>query len=194
MRRSLGRADDPADLRLDVVARRDRELDREARRDPQLVDRVHVPRIRNGHVQDTACKRVRDRIDALEHVDRHLRRGVRIDTCFGEVDQRELVARRKRARDAFLGRDAFRDERLRERSARAGAAARHRQLVFRDQTGGGEQVREELGHRIDARNVATAELTALDGRRLVADAWRGPQGVVVAHIPRSRYRQKLPGP
>ena len=88
----------------------------------------------------------------------------------------------------------FVDERLRERAAGAGAAARDRELVVRDQPGRGEQVGEELGHLVDARNVATAEPTALDGRRLVADAWRGPQGEVVAHIPRSRYRQKLPGP
>ena len=70
----LGRADEPPDLGLDVVARRDGELDGEPRRDAQLVDRVDVARIGDGDAQHVAVDRVRDRVDALEHVERNLLR------------------------------------------------------------------------------------------------------------------------
>ena len=41
----LGGADEPADLGEDVVARRDGELERVARREPELVDAVDVGRV-----------------------------------------------------------------------------------------------------------------------------------------------------
>ena len=47
----LGRADEPAELDHDVVARGDAELEREARREPELVDRVDVRRVGDRDAQ-----------------------------------------------------------------------------------------------------------------------------------------------
>ena len=74
--------------------------------------------------------------------------GLLVDARQGEVDERYLVAHRQRARDAFAGRDALLDHRLRDRAAR-GAAAHERQLVGRNEPGGREQVDDELRRDID---------------------------------------------
>ena len=61
-------ADEAPHLGLDVVARRDGELDGQPRREAELVDRVDVARIRDGDTQDRAVDLVGNRVAALEHV------------------------------------------------------------------------------------------------------------------------------
>ena len=66
-----------------------------------------------------------------------------------QVDERDLVADGERAGDPLGRCDTLVDDRLRERAV-AGAAAHERELVGSDEPGCGEQVDDELGHRVDA--------------------------------------------
>ena len=75
----LRRANESADLGLDVLAPADADLDRIPRREPELVDRVHVRRIGNRDPERPVLERVRNRGDPLEHVERHLPGGVVVD-------------------------------------------------------------------------------------------------------------------
>ena len=83
---SLGGANEPPDLALDVLARRDPDLERETGRQPELVDRVHVRRIRDRHSQGAVPQLVRDGDDSLQHVELHRLRRLGVDTIEGEVD------------------------------------------------------------------------------------------------------------
>ena len=105
---------------------------------------------------------VRDRDDALEHVERHLLRRLVVDRVDREVDERELEARRERARDALARRDALVEDRLRERTALLGATADERELVGRDEAGGGQEVDHELGDRVDRHAAAERLCAALE--------------------------------
>jgi len=125
---------------------------------------VHVRRVGDRDAQDVAVDLERDGADALEHVQRNFLRCVHLDAGLGEIDERQLVAGGQRARDPFLGRDPFVDERLRERSGGTGATARESELVVRDQPGGREQVSQQLRARVDLGNLAAAEPTAFNGR------------------------------
>ena len=107
----LGGADELADSREDVVARGDAELERVARREPELVDAVQVRRVGDGDAQHAVLERVRNRDDALEHVQRDLSRGFLVDADEREVDERQLVPGREDPRDALARGDAFLDER-----------------------------------------------------------------------------------
>ena len=73
----LGGAGEPAELGEDVVARGDAELERVARREPQLVDPLDVAGIGDRDAQRAVLERVRDRDDALEDVQRRSRRSPR---------------------------------------------------------------------------------------------------------------------
>jgi len=191
----FGGTDDAADLRLDVVARRNGELDGEPRRDAQFVDPVDVAGVCDRDAQGRRVHRERDRADALEHVQRHLLSRLRVDTGIGQVDERQLVAGGERPGDPLARCDPLVDERLCDRPVRTRAAARERQLVLGDEPGRGEQVGDELGGGVHARRVGTAEPAAGGGRGLLLALRRdGTELEIVGHIPRSRYRQKVPGP
>ena len=75
----LGCARHPAQLDEDVLARGDAEVERVARREPELVDPVQVARIGDGDPQRAVVERVRDRDDALEDVQRDLLGRVLVD-------------------------------------------------------------------------------------------------------------------
>ena len=151
-RRRLGRADELADLGQDLVARRRRRarsVSRVASRSSSIA--VDVRRVGDRDAQDLALERVRDRDDALEHVQRDELRAPRgrRRSCARSIE-RQLVARGEHARDALA-----RWRRPRRRApARASrlrrAAARERELVGRDQAGRGEQVDDELGRSLTA--------------------------------------------
>ena len=184
----LGGARHPAQLDEDVLARGDAEVERVARREPELVDPVQVARIGDGDPQRAVVERVRDRDDALEDVQRDLLGRVLVDAREREVDERDLIADGERARDSLGRRDALVDDRLRER-ALAGAPSDHRELVLRDETGRREQVDDELGHRVHAHAGAErfrAGRAGVPGAAGLAKLrWR-----VAGHIPRSSYRQR----
>src|SRR5581483_3312078 len=113
-------------------------------RQAQLVDAVQVRRVGDGDAQRAVVEGVRDRRAALEHVRRDLLGGVVVDAREAEVDEGELVACGEHARDAVARRDAFLDERRRERAGLLRAAAREREPVLRNELRRGEQVDDEL--------------------------------------------------
>ena len=119
---------------------------------------MQVSRVGDGDAQHTSRQPVRDRHHALEHVERNLLGGVPRDPGESQVDEGHLVADGERARDPLGRGDTLVDDRLRERAV-ARAAAHQRELVGRDQDGGGEQVDDELGHRVD-RNARAETLRA----------------------------------
>ena len=128
---SLRGAGQAADLVLDVLARGDAELELEARRQPQLVDRVHVAGVGDRDPERVALERVRHGDDALEHVDRDLLGGVLGDAGQRQVDERQLEAAGERAREALRRGDALVQHRLRERAALLDAPADGRETVGR---------------------------------------------------------------
>ena len=125
----LGGARHPAQLGEDVLARRDAEVERVAGREPELVDAVQVAGVGDGDRSAPSVERVRDRDDALEHVQRNLLRGVpRRRPSSARSTSGDLVADGERAGDPLGRGDALVDDRLRER-ALARAAAHERELV-----------------------------------------------------------------
>ena len=130
----------------DVVAGGDVELERMPGGEPQLVEPVHVPRIRDRDV-DTAvlilC--VRDRHHALEHVVREQLHELRVDSRHllavhdsddrGQVDVRHPVLQRQHAGDAVARRNLFLLEGGAERAGLLGALAYTREPVLRDELG-----------------------------------------------------------
>ena len=60
------------ELDLDVLARRDPDLERVTRREAELVDRLDVRRVGDRDLQDVALEGVRECDRTLEHVDRNL--------------------------------------------------------------------------------------------------------------------------
>ena len=139
----------PAQLQHDVLARGDAEVERVAGREPELVDSVQVAGVGDGDPQRAVLERVRDRGDALEHVQRDLLGRVLVDAREGEVDEGDLVADGERAGDSLRRRDALVDDRLCQR-ALSGPSADHRELVLRDEACRGEQIDDELRHRVHA--------------------------------------------
>ena len=85
-----------------------------------------------------------------------------------EVDEGDLVADGERAGDPLGRGDTLVDDRLRERAV-ARAATHQRELVRRDQAGRGEQIDDELGHRVD-RDARAETLRAGGGSVLVGRA------------------------
>jgi hypothetical protein len=126
-RRAPRRARELADLEEDVVARADSELDREARREAQLVDAVQVRRICDGDAEHLVLERVRDRDDALEDVHLDVLHRRLVDAGHPEVDERQAMARRE---DLAIPRWRRRllDERGGKRPS-AGRGQRERELV-----------------------------------------------------------------
>ena len=140
----------------------DPDLEREAGREPELVDRVDVRRIGDRDAERAVVEGVRDRDDALEHVELHLLRRLVVHRVDREVDERELEASGERAGDALARRDALVEDRLRERTSLLGATADERELVGRDEAGGGQEVDHELGHRVDRHAAAERLCAALE--------------------------------
>src|SRR6202008_1870474 len=99
-----------ADREQDVLARRDTELEGVPGGESKLVEAVQVRRIGDRDLELAVLVRVRDRADALEHVQRQLPRRVRVHTDEGEVDERQLVPRGEHLRDAFARGNALLDE------------------------------------------------------------------------------------
>ena len=184
-------ARDPAQLDEDVLARGDAELERVARRQPQLVDSVQVARVGDGDPQRPVFERVRDRGDALEHVQRDLGGRLLVDAGERQVDERDLIADGERARDPLGRRDALVDDRLRKR-ALAGAAADERELVRGDEAGGGEQVDDQLGHGVDGHPGLSGAAAGRAGVSPVP-ACAELRWTLAVHIPRSSYRQRRAG-
>src|SRR5205823_4414048 len=126
----LGGAAEAPNLREDVLSGCDSELERIARREPELVDALDVAGIGNRDPQRPVLDRVGNGSEALEHVEGDLAAGLLLNTGQREVDQRHLVASRERARETFARRDVLLDERVGER-AHAGSASDQRELVLR---------------------------------------------------------------
>jgi hypothetical protein len=189
----LRRAHEAAHLDLDVVARRNRELDVQPRREADLVERLDVRRIDHGDAQRLAFDRVGNGHDPLQDVKRHDLRRLGVDADGLQVDERQLVACRERARDAVGARNPFVDERLRQRAGLPRPPAREGELVLRDQAGRREKVGEELRRLVDRGRAGRAQPTVLGGRCLAPTERRRAEAEIVGHIPRSRYRQKRRG-
>ena len=133
---------------------RDRELERVPRREPELVDRMQVPRIGDGDLEHVVLEGVRNRDRALERVHRDELRRVGGDADRREVDERQVMARREHARDAVRRRGALLDQRIRDRRAVGRAPADERERVGPDELGRAEQVEDELGRLVDAERGA----------------------------------------
>ena len=110
----LGGARHAAQLGEDVLTRCDPELELEAGREPELVDAVQVSGVGDGDAQHAARQLVRNRDDALQHVQRNLFRGVSRDARQSQVDESDLVADSERASDPRRRSDALVDDRLGE--------------------------------------------------------------------------------
>ena len=119
---------------------------------------MQVSRVGDGDAQHTAREPVRDRDDALQHMQRNLLGSVSRDARQSQVDEGDLVADGERAGDPLGRGDTLVDDRLRERAV-ARPAAHERELIWGDQAGCGEQVDDELGHRVD-RNARAETLRA----------------------------------
>ena len=95
----LGRAREAAQLGEDVAPRRDVELDRQARREPQLVEPAHVLRVGDRHLERAAVRGEGDRDDAVEHRQRDQLHRLGVDADDAEVDERQVVLLGERPRD-----------------------------------------------------------------------------------------------
>ncbi len=154
--------DEAAELGLDVLAAGDADVEWEARREAELVDRVDVRRVGDRDAKRAVVEEVRDRDDALQNVERHLLRSLVVDRVDCEIDERQLEAGRERTRDALAGRDALIEDRLGQRAALLGAATDERELVGRDEARRGQEIDHELGHGVDRHAAAEWLCAALE--------------------------------
>ena len=120
-----------------------------------------------------AVDRIRDRADALEDVQRDELGGLRRDAALDDVDERKVVPLGERTSDALSLREPFVDERLRER-ARPGAIANEGDLVSRQEPCRLDDVRNELGQRVDLERTLERSRAASSGAALSASG-HGPQ-------------------
>ena len=141
-------AAEAADLRQDVVARGDAEVDRVAGRELQLVDRIDVAGVGDRDAERPVVELVRDRDQTLEHVQGHEPRRLGVDAGQRQVDERHVEAGREHARDALGGGIPLVDDRLRERAALPGRAAQDVELVLGEQCRRGQEVGDELRRRV----------------------------------------------
>src|SRR3954451_1628681 len=187
----LGSADEPADLVGDVLARRDGQLELEARREAQLVDRMDVAGIRDSDPEDIPLDGVRDGLDPLEHVQLKLLDRVLCHADDRQVDEGKVVAAREGACDALRGGDSLVEDGLRERAALLGAAADERQPVGRNQPGRLDQAGHERRELVDGKR-------GRQGAFFGSLRQPGPAGCAqfgeVHEIPRMRYRHCAPRP
>ena len=162
-----------------------------AGREPELVDSVQVSRVGDRDAQRPVLERVRDRDDALQHVQRNLLGSLLVDAREREVDERDLVADCERAGDPFRRRNALVDDRLGER-ALAGTTAHECELVRRDEARRLQQVDDELSGRVDRHARGKRRRAGVGG--LLAGRADGAQirWTFGVHIPRSSYRQRQP--
>ena len=145
----LGGAGQAADLVLDVLARGDAELELVARRQTQLVDRVHVAGVGDRDPERVALECVWQGAHSLEHVDRNLAGGLLVHARQRQVDERQLEAAGQRAGQALRRGDALVQHRLRERASLLDPPPNGRQAVAGDEPGRLDQVCDELGDLVD---------------------------------------------
>ena len=163
----FARASKALDLRVQVITRSDGELDREPRRKSQLVDACDVRRIGDRDPKSVPFEPVRKRFGPLEHGKRDLLDGFRRDLLGQDLDEREMVARSERARDADARREPFVDQRLRQRAS-ARATAGRSEPVAGDETERLDQVGNKLGELVDrVRRREAGRPLHQDGCRIV---------------------------
>ena len=203
-------ADDAPELELDVLGGGDPDLERVPRGDAQLVDRLNVPRVRDGDVEPVVLELVRDGDRALEHVRRNGLGSSLVDSFRGKIDRRKVgmiglnapERARRGGRRRVRGRvgEPFVDERLGDRPG-AGSRAGSSQPVSRNQAGRLEQVGDELRNRV-RRDARPWRGGGLNGRGLLAFGGNAAQvGQVVelhlmlrpAELPRLWRAKSKPG-
>src|SRR4051812_27929244 len=188
----LGGTGESPDLVLDVVAGRDGDLELVARGQTQLVDRLDVAGVGDRNLNRRAVERVRDGHDPLQYVYRDLLGGLLGDARQRQVDERQLEAAGERTRQAFGRRDAFVDDRLRERAALFDASADGGEAVRCDEPGRLDQVGDELGDLVHRVRFGQRRASAWNDGFVASGASGEPQlvGPLEIHgIPRMRYRQ-----
>ena len=94
----LVRPQDPAQLDLDVLPSRNGQVDRVARRETQLVHRLHVGRVRDRHPEPVSRDPVGQRTGTGEQVPRDQGGGAGIDALLLKVDERQPVLIREHPR------------------------------------------------------------------------------------------------
>ena len=110
--RRLRRAREAAQLGADVVLRGDVELDRQSRREPQLVEPAHVLRVGDRDLEPAAVRGERDRDDPVEHRQRDRLHRLGVDAGNGEVDERQVVLLGEHPRDVERPGEPLVDQRL----------------------------------------------------------------------------------
>ena len=111
----LARARDLLQLDLDVLGRRDDEVDRESRCEPQLVDRLDVRRVGDRDGQPVVLDPVRKRARALEHGRGNDLDRARVDRLVSELDERQVEPLREAESKEGRRDEPLVDERLRQR-------------------------------------------------------------------------------
>ena len=144
-RQRLARTQHPLDLGQDLFARGDAQLDLVVSRQLQLVDTADVRRVGDGDVQALAGDLVGQCDDALEHVNGNCDGGVGRDLLFAENDQRQVEVRGLNLGHPLRGNDAVLGKSRDERTRGTGLGACFPEFVGGDQSGGFEQVSEQLG-------------------------------------------------
>ncbi len=150
----LRRAHEPLELDDDVVARGHRELERVPRREPELVDRVDVPGIRDRDLEDVVLEGVGNGDRALERLHGNELRRVGCHSSCREVDERKVVPHRQHPGDAVGRRSALLDERVGDGRALGGPASDERELVGGDESRVLEEVEDELGGLVDVEGAS----------------------------------------
>jgi hypothetical protein len=140
---------------------------------------VHVRRVGDRDLEDAVFEGVRDRADALEHVQGHLGRRDVVDPHEREIDEWQLVTRRQHPSDALARCDALLDERGRQGARLPRPTTGKCELVVRNELRRREQVDDELGGLVDA--VRRRERRRRLQRLTLRLAKRREVGLAVAH-------------
>ncbi len=147
---SLRGSREPAELGGDLFARRDAQRDRVAACEPQRVDPVDVLRIGDRDAERAVLERVGQRVDLLEHVQRHRVRCDRVDADRSELDHGEPVLCGDDACDGLARCESLVDQHLHDRGVLHRLPQR-REFPFGNQAGRLEQVDDELAHQLRDR-------------------------------------------
>ena len=144
----LGGAGKPAHLGLDVLAGGDRKLDLVAAGESKLVDCMDVLGIGDGDSQRIPLELVRDGDEAFEDVQREQVRRFPRNAGLDDVDERQVVLRRQRTRDAGSLDEPFRDKCFCEGTAPR-SISHEGELVRGQEAGRFHDVGDQLGERVD---------------------------------------------
>ena len=152
--------------------------------------RVHVLRVRDRDQELVAVDRIRDRADALEDVEGDRLGGLRRDAASSTMSTTGRLWRSgERPGDALALGEPFLDERLGER-ARPGAVANEGDLVGRQDSGGLDDVGDELGQRIDLERTLELSGAAPSCAAICSPDTVLNMGGRSGSIPRMRYRRR----